>query len=81
MVAYAHYPCGNHFILEGGVAIKNIRSHLKKTFWPDIGVELSFKALGIREYACGLKLGLALIWNQNPFFKMASILGNRSLPG
>ena len=51
-----------------------IRSYLKKVFWPNLGVEPSFQVLDIPEYACGLKLGLALILNQNPIFEMASTL-------
>jgi hypothetical protein len=48
------------------------RSHLKKVFWPNLCVGASFQVLDILEYACGLKLGPALILNQNPFFEMAS---------
>jgi len=39
----------------------NIRSHLKKVFSPDIGVEPSSQVLNIPKYACGLRLGFALI--------------------
>jgi len=49
-----------------------IRSHLKKVFLSDIGVEPSSQVLDILEYACGLILGLALISNKNPNFEMAS---------
>jgi len=56
------------------------RSYLKKVFWPNLGVGPSLQVLDILEYACyrsdcyavGLKLGPALILNQNPFFEMAS---------
>ena len=48
------------------------RSYLKKVFWPNLRVGASFQVLDILEYACGLKLGPALILNQNPFFEMAS---------
>ena len=48
------------------------RSHLKKVFWPNICVGALFQVLDIQKYACGLKLGPALILNQNPFFEMAS---------
>jgi hypothetical protein len=51
---------------------RNIRSHLKKVFSPDIGVEPSSQVLDILKYACGLSLGLALIANENPFFEIAS---------
>jgi len=50
-----------------------IRSHLKKIFWPKLGVGPSLQVLDILEYTCGLKLGPALILNQNLFFEMASI--------
>jgi hypothetical protein len=40
------------------VASSGIRSHLKKVFSPDIGVEPSYQVLDILEYACGLILGL-----------------------
>jgi len=48
------------------------RSHLKKAFSSDIGVEPSSQVLDILEYACGLILGLALISTENPSFEMAS---------
>ena len=51
-----------------------VRSHLKNAFWPNICVGFSFQVLDILEYVCGLKLGPALILNQNPIFEMASIL-------
>jgi len=50
----------------------NIRSHLKKVFSPDIGVEPSSQVLNIPKYVCGLRLGFALISNENPFFETAS---------
>jgi len=46
-------------------------SHLKKVFSPDIGVEASSQVLDILEYACGLRLSFALIYNKNPNFEMA----------
>ena len=49
-----------------------MRSHLKKVFSPDIGVEASSQVLDILEYACGLILGSALISNKNPNFEIAS---------
>jgi len=49
-----------------------MRSYLKKAFWPKLGVEPSRQVLDILEYACGLKLGLALTLNQNLFFEMTS---------
>ena len=48
------------------------RSHLKKVFSSDIGVEPSSQILDILEYACGLILGFALISNENPNFETAS---------
>jgi hypothetical protein len=50
----------------------DIRSHLKKVFSSDIGVESSNQVLDILEYACGLILGLALISTENPNFEMTS---------
>ena len=38
-----------------------IRSYLKKVFWPNLCVGASLQVLDILEYACGLKLGSALI--------------------
>jgi len=49
------------------------RTHLKKVFSPDIGVETSPQVLDIRQYACGLILGFALISSKNPNFEMSSI--------
>ena len=49
-----------------------MRSHLKKVFSFDIGVETSSQVLDILEYACGLILGPALISTENPNFEMAS---------
>ena len=48
------------------------RSYLKKAFWPDLGVGLSFQVPDILEYACGLKLETALILNPDPFIEIAS---------
>jgi hypothetical protein len=48
----------------------DIRSHLKKVFSSDIGVESSNQVLDILEYACGLILGFALISTENPNFEM-----------
>ena len=50
----------------------NIKSYLKNVFWPNLGVGPSLQVLEILEYVCGLKLGPALILNQNPIFEMAS---------
>ena len=50
------------------------RSHLKNVFWPDIFVGTSSQILDIQQYAFGLKLGPAVILNQNPIFEMASII-------
>ena len=64
------------------VRAKSTRSYLKKIFWLKLGVRPFFQILNIREYApqghllrgtCGLKLGPALILNQNLFFEIASI--------
>ena len=49
------------------------RSHLKKVFSSDIGVEPSYQVLDIFEYACGLILGLALISTENSNFEIASM--------
>jgi hypothetical protein len=57
-----------------------IRSHRKKVFSSDIGVEPSSQLLDILEYACGLILGLAFLSRrslreisaENPNFEMAS---------
>jgi hypothetical protein len=70
-----------------------IRTHLKKAFSPDIGVEASSQVLDILEYACGLHppqrigsdgksrcagiLGFALLSNENPNFEMAYRTGPR----
>jgi hypothetical protein len=56
----------------GGSKIVVFRSHLKKVFSADIGVEPSSQVLDILEYACGLILGLALISTENPNFEIAS---------
>jgi hypothetical protein len=40
---------------------KRNRTHLKKVFSLNIGVEASSQVLDILEYACGLILGFALI--------------------
>jgi len=53
--------------------IDEFRSHLKKVFSLDIGVDASIQILDIREYACGLNLSLALISSENPNFEIASI--------
>jgi hypothetical protein len=49
-----------------------VRSHLKKVFSSDIGVEPSSQVLDILEYASGLILGLVLISTENPNFEIAS---------
>ena len=41
-------------------------------FSPDIGVDASSHILDNPEVACGLRLGLALISNENPHREMAS---------
>jgi hypothetical protein len=48
------------------------RSHLKNVFDPKLSVGPSFQLLEILEYACGLKLGPALILGPNPIFEMTS---------
>jgi len=48
------------------------RSHLKKVFSPELGVEPSSRVLDILGHACGLRLGLALISDKNPNFEIAS---------
>ena len=53
-----------------GQAKPDAKSYLKKAFSTDIGVEASFQVLAIREYVCGLNLGLALISIENPNFEM-----------
>ena len=57
-------------VLNTGCLPNDPTTYLKKVFWPNLGVESSFQVLDILEYACGLKLGLALILNQNPFFEI-----------
>ena len=49
-----------------------VKTYLKIIFWPNLGVWPSFQVLDILEYACGLKLGPALILNQNLYFEMGS---------
>ena len=58
-----------HFSL---LSLQLIRSHLKIVFSPELGVEPSSQVLDILEYACGLRLGLALISGKNPNFEIAS---------
>ena len=48
------------------------RTHLKKVFWPKLGVGRSVQILKILEYSSGLNLAPALILNQNPFFEIGS---------
>jgi hypothetical protein len=48
------------------------RSHLKKVFWPNLGVGRSVQVLEILQYSSGLNLTAALTLNQNPFFEIAS---------
>ena len=57
------------------------RSHLKKVFWPNLGVGAGFKILDIRQYACGLKPGPVYTLDQNPFFEIGSnqLVENRVL--
>jgi hypothetical protein len=52
--------------------LKDIRTHLKNVFWPNIFVGASFQILDNQQVACGLKLGPAAILNQNPIFEMGS---------
>jgi hypothetical protein len=54
------------------LSFMDIRSHLKKVFSSDIGVESSYQVLDIPEYASGLILGLALISIENLNFEMTS---------
>ena len=63
--------------------LKDIRTHLKNVFWPNIFVGASFQILDNQQVACGSKLGPAAILNQNPIFEMASkiCLQFRSPPG
>jgi hypothetical protein len=49
------------------------RTHLKKVFYPNLGVGYGFLFLNIQAYACGLKPLPAYIFNQNPFFETGSI--------
>jgi hypothetical protein len=48
------------------------RSHLKKIFSTDIGVEPSSQDLDMLEFGCGLRLGLVLISTENPNFEITS---------
>lgn len=48
------------------------RSGLKKVFWSNIGLRPSLQILNIFRYASGLKIGPALLLNQNPFFEKVS---------
>ena len=59
--------------LAGGTGYRDFyRSRLKKVFSSELGVEPSSQVLDILEYACGLRLGLALISDKNPNFEIAS---------
>jgi len=49
-------------------------THLKKVFWPKLGVGRSVQILKILEYSSGLNLASALILNQNPFFEIDSTM-------
>jgi hypothetical protein len=60
-------------------AIYETRSHLKKVFSSDIGVEPSSQVLDILEYACGLILSLALISTENPNFEITSNIGKEEI--
>ena len=88
MALYIFYKPDESIIGHGNVYLNDTmgtshleyRSHLKKVFWPKRCVGSSFQILDIHEYACGLKLGHALILNQNPNFEMASSL-MADLPG
>ena len=48
------------------------RSHLKNVFSAELGLEPSSQVLDILKYACGLRLGIALISGKNPNFEIAS---------
>jgi len=50
-----------------------MRSHLKKVFWPNLGVGPSVQILEILQYSSGSNLAASLILNQNPFFEKDSI--------
>jgi hypothetical protein len=50
------------------------RTHLKKVFWPNLGVSAGSQILDILQYACGLKPGPAYTLDQNPFFEIGSTL-------
>ena len=52
-------------------ADKIFRSYLKKVFSPELGVEPSSQVLDILQYACGLRLDLALSSDENPNFEIA----------
>ena len=59
--------------LDSGYRVNEIiRSYLKKVFSPELGVEPSSQVLDILQYACGLRLGLALISDENLNFEIAS---------
>ncbi len=55
------------------MTLPQIRSYLKKVFWPKLGVGRSVQVLKIPQYSSGLNLTSALILNQNPFFEIASM--------
>jgi len=55
----------------GGFVDKS-RSYLKKAFWPNLIVGVSFQVLEIPVSSSGLKLGSAAILDQNLFFEVAS---------
>ena len=59
---------------RAGVWPNKRRSHLRKVFSSDIGVEASSQVCDILEYACGLILGSALISTENPNFEIASVV-------
>jgi hypothetical protein len=52
--------------------LKGSRTHLKKVFWPKLGVGRSLQVLEILKYSSGLDLATALILNQNPLFEIGS---------
>ena len=54
------------------ITMIDVRTHLKKVFWPNLGVGSGFQILGIPAYACGLKPGPAYTLDQNPFFEIGS---------
>jgi prophage antirepressor-like protein len=67
-----HKPEHEYLLEEMGAMLEYIRTHLKKVFWPKLGVGRSVQVLEIHQYSSGLNLAAALILNQNPFFEIGS---------